>query len=191
MRKSSDFKSQSELRDTSLHLLCLHSRMRATHWIICDFLSGLSFCSMLFSVCFSWFALTVHSAVSWAGLLHGSRWSESHLLFTPCWSEKEQMNVSKQTILSHRSLLTNPKKKKKRCKNVANVWLKVSLVGLHISDSFVYQRNTIALKKEEKFAVLYIKWCLFSILTLQVTSEGATSTGFCTYMINVNSSLLI
>lgn len=71
---------------------------------------------------------------------------------------------------------------KKRCKNVVNVWLKVSLAGLHISDSFVYQRNTIALKIEERFAVLYIKWCLFSILTLQVTSEGATSTGFCTYM---------
>lgn len=70
----------------------------------------------------------------------------------------------------------------KRCKNVVNVWLKVSLAGLHISDSFVYQRNTITLKKEERFAVLYIRWCLFSILTLQVTSEGATSTGFCTYM---------
>lgn len=76
-------------------------------------------------------------------------------------------------------------------KVVANVRLKMSLAGLHISDSFVYQRNTTALKKEERFAVLYIKWCLFSILTLKVTSEGATSTGFCTYMINVNSSLLI
>lgn len=49
---------------------------------------------------------------------------------------------------------------------------------------------TVCLPKEyswgeaerERFAVLYIKWCLFSILTLQVTSEGATSTGFCTYM---------
>lgn len=48
-------------------------------------------------------------------------------------------------------------KKKKRCKNVVNVWLKVSLAELHISDSFVYQRNTIAFEKEERFAVLYIK----------------------------------
>lgn len=42
----------------------------------------------------------------------------------------------------------------KRCKNVVNVLLKVSLAGLHISDSFVYQRNTIALKKDKRFAVL-------------------------------------
>lgn len=99
-----------------------------------------------------------------------------------CGVTKSKWMLVNNDMLSHHFFSEESKKKKKRCKNVVNVWLKVSLAGLHISDSFVYQRNTIALKKEERFAVLYIKWCLFSILTLQVTSEGATSTGFCTYM---------
>lgn len=143
-------------------------------------LSGLSF---LLSLVFFWFKLPwwcIHQRVSWAGLLCHIK--QSPISFSlQVQGGKEQMNVSKQPqcYIPFCLFLKNPKKS---CKNVVNVWLKVSLAGLHISDSFVYQRNTIALKKEKRFAVLYIKWCLFSILTLQVTSEGATSTGFCTYM---------
>lgn len=68
------------------------------------------------------------------------------------FSEKEQTNVSKHDPII--SVLKNPKQ---RCKNVVNVRLKVSLSGLHVSDSFVYQRNTIALKRAVRFAVVCIK----------------------------------
>lgn len=136
----------------------------ATHWIL--FLRQVSFplygVWFYFLMCF-WFAL--FQEVSRAGA-------------TPFpFSDKEQTNVSK-----HDPIISVPKNPKQRCKNVVNVRLKVSLSGLHISDSFVYQRNTITLKRAVRFAVVCIKWCLSSILTLQVTSEGATSTGFCTYM---------
>lgn len=103
----------------------------------------------------------------------------------------EQMNVIANNnnnnnnllnpVISFFLFLKNPKKDAKMWWMYD--WKKVSLAGLHISDSFVYQRkfNSIEEKREKRdFAVLYIKWCLFSILTLQVTSEGATSTGFCT-----------
>lgn len=45
----------------------------------------------------------------------------------------------------------------------------MSLAGLHISDSFVYQRNTIALKKQERFAVMYIK--VMFIQYFNITSD--------------------
>lgn len=161
------------------NFLCLHSQIRATHWIyfLCQ-VSQSQRCFFFVVVCpDNIFTREFH------GQFCSAIWSGVSPIYLSLYvgGEKEQMNVSKQQhVIPLFSFLKNPKKK--RCKNVVNVWLKVSLAGLHISDSFVYQRNTIALKIEERFAVLYIKWCLFSILTLQVTSEGATSTGFCTYM---------
>lgn len=47
------------------------------------------------------------------------------------------------------------KQTKKGCKNVVNVWFKVSLAGLHISDSFVYQRNTNCIEEKEERFLLY------------------------------------
>lgn len=169
---------QSKIRDTTLHILYLHSQIRATHWIY--FL-----CQVFLFVCLPW------------QCIHQSPMDRSALQYkveqVPCtlhsgWGWKTANECSLTAV--HYPYSFSEESKKKRCKNVENVWLNVSVAGLHMSDSFVYQRNTIALKTE-RVAVLYIKWCLFSILTLQVTSEGTTSTGFCTYMINVNSSLLI
>lgn len=144
-------------------------------------LSGLSISKVFFFLL--WFALTIYSPESFMGssaLQYEVEWVP--FTFHSMWGvKKSKWMLVNNNMLSHYFLFWRIQKKK-RCKNVVNVWLKVSLAGLHISDSFVYQRNTIALKIEERFAVLYIKWCLFSILTLQVTSEGATSTGFCTYM---------
>lgn len=89
-----------------------------------------------------WFAL--FQEVSWAGV-------------TPLpFSEKEQTNVSKHDPVI--SVLKNPKQ---RCKNVVNVRLKVSLSGLHISDSFVYQRNTIEESSEiccSVYKVMFIQY---------------------------------
>lgn len=89
-----------------------------------------------------WFAL--FQEVSWAGV-------------TPLpFPEKEQTNVSKHDPVI--SVLKNPKQ---RCKNVVNVRLKVSLSGLHISDSFVYQRNTIEESSEiccSVYKVMFIQY---------------------------------
>lgn len=141
----------------------------ATHWI--SFLCQVSF--PLYGVWFFFFKWFYFLCFWFALFQEVSRAGATPLPFP----NKEQTNVSKHDPVI--SVLKNPKQ---RCKNVVNVRLKVSLSGLHISDSFVYQRNPITLKRAVRFAVVCIKWCLFSILTLQVTSEGATSTGFCTYM---------
>lgn len=144
-------------------------------------LSGLSFAIVIFLFCFALFCPDVIFTRESPGQICSANEVESSPIYLSlCLGVKK----SKWMLVNNNmfSELYCSWRIQKRCKNVVNVWLKVSLAGLHISDSFVYQRNTIALKKEERFAVLYIKWCLFSILTLQVTSEGATSTGFCTYM---------
>lgn len=181
MRTSPDSTSSQKWEILAYILLCLHSQIRATHWI--SFLCQVSFSLWCYFALFCPDSVFTRESRGHVCSAPSSRASPSYLSLR-VWGEKEQMNVSKQqrVIPLFLSWRIQKKQTKKRCKNVVNVWLKVSLAGLHISDSFVYQRNTIALKKEERFAVLYIKWCLFSILTLQVTSEGATSTGFCTYM---------
>lgn len=93
-----------------------------THWIP-FFLSGLSF-SLVFFVCFGLPWQCTHQS---HGQVCSTIWSrvESHLLFTLCWGEKEQMNVSKPQYYP----IILFWKIQKRCKNVANVWLKVSLGG--------------------------------------------------------------
>lgn len=79
----------------------------------------------------------------------------------------------------------NPKENKqtsKQKKDAKMLWMYDS--KCHLQDctflTVLFTKGIqIALKKKKRdFAVLYIKWCLFSILTLQVTSEGATSTRF-------------
>lgn len=71
----------AQMRDSSLQFLCLHSQIRATHWIY--FLSGLSI-SKVYFFCFGLPWQCVHQRVSRAGLLCNMKWSESHLPFTLC-----------------------------------------------------------------------------------------------------------
>lgn len=149
--------NQSEMRDTKPTFLNVYIPRRATHWI--SFLCQVSFslCSILL---LSVVLVGPIQRVSWTGV------TPTYLSSLPVWGggrKKEQMNVRK-----HHPVVSVPKNPK--CKNVMNVWLKVSLAGLHISDSFVYQRKTVALKKAVRFAVVYIYKVMF-IQYFNITSD--------------------
>lgn len=171
---------QSEVRDSIVHFFYVYIPKWGWHTgFLFSCQVSLSQWCLLF--CFGSFCPdNVFTRESHGQVSSAVRSGVSPIYLSPCVGVTNSRWMLVNNMLSRVSLFSW--RIPKRCKNVVNVWLKVSLAGLHISDSFVYQRNTITLKNEERFAVLYIRWCLFSILTLQVTSEGATSTGFCTYM---------
>lgn len=172
---------QTETRDTRrLHFVffwfcfkCLHSQVRATHWIYFALVRSLFF--SLF--CFVLFCPDIVSSSSccWC-------YACQQTCFYPiiCFLK----NPKRQTNDNNKE--ERKKKMQKCCEcmiesvtcRTAHFW-QFCLPKEKKINSYIEER--IEEEEERKrFAVLYIKWCLFSILTLQVTSEGATSTGFCT-----------
>lgn len=140
-------------------------------------LSGLSF----FMVFLFWFALTMYSPethVSMSALHYETEWVPFTFHSVSGW-RKWQMNVRKQHVIPLFLFWRIPKKMQKCCECMIE---SVTCRTAHFWQFCLPKEyNWIEEKTRERFAVLCIKWCLFSILTLQVTSEGATSTGFCTY----------
>lgn len=148
--------------------LCLHSQKRVTHWIF-SFLPVRS-PSRSFCLGLSWlFPGEAHGQVC------SAKWAGARPVDPAGVKNSKWMSVNNNSIISY---LKNPKKKKK--KDAKMLWMYDWTCHLQ-DDSFVYQRTTV----EDKWKICCIvkKQTHFSsILTLQVTSEGATSTGFCTYM---------
>lgn len=151
------------MRNIIQYVLCLHSQLRVTHWI--SFL-----CQFSLSLWCFWFGLPsqcIHQRVSQACLLCIMKPSKSHLPLILCRGEENGKWMFANNMLSHYFI---SEESQKRCKNVVNVWLKVSLAGLHISDSFVYQRNTIELKKKKR-KICCIVYKVMFIQYFNITSD--------------------
>lgn len=153
---------------------CLHSQVRVTHWI---------YFALVRSLFFSLFCFVLFCpGIVFMGCVCCWCYACQQTCFYPiiCFLKNPKRQTNDDNNNKERK-----KKMQKCCEcmiesvtcRTAHFW-QFCLPKEKKINSCIEER--IEEEERKRFAVLYIKWCLFSILTLQVTSEGATSTGFCT-----------